>query len=131
MHAFGYLTLCPPCWAESTAHKAIAVSSQTVDKQTSLAHKLSLLEMSPRVDIRRPRDVRAASSSVPWRNAQPTEPPNETPLEPQQPAQPKIRDLVGYTAVLSKKARNSAEDRTLGIVEKVRKKENSIKIIAP
>ena len=79
-------------------------------------------------------DVRAASSAVPWRNAQPTSPStapskaenkaapaqisvnNTSPTTTQQP---KIKDLVGYTAVLSIKAVKNQEDRVLGIVKEV------------
>ncbi|KAH7624399.1 hypothetical protein NADE_003751 [Nannochloris sp. 'desiccata'] len=79
-------------------------------------------------------DVRAASSSVPWRNAQPTTPSTapteaEVAVEPSSATnssstpttiqQPKIKDLVGYTAVLSIKAVNKQEDRVLGIVKEV------------
>jgi len=81
-------------------------------------------------------DVRAASSSVPWRNAQPTSP-STAPTEAEAAAadsssvrhssnaptkqhqQPKMKDLVGYTAVLSSKAVNKQEDRVLGIVKEV------------
>ena len=87
-------------------------------------------------------DVRAASSSVPWRNAQPTSP-STAPTEAEvaaaesssvgnssssssssntpttQNQQPKIKDLVGYTAVLTIKAVNKQEGRVLGIVKEV------------
>jgi hypothetical protein len=78
-------------------------------------------------------EVRAASSSVPWRNAQPTSPSvppakianvaadSPTSVSSNAPAiqQPKIKDLVGYTAVLSIKAVDKQEDRVLGIVKEV------------
>ena len=95
-----------------------------VIKEPLLAQQLRLLHIQPHaLHQQRPRDVRAASSSVPWRNAQPTKPINpKAPLEtpPLITQQHKLTDLVGYTAILSKKARDSGGHKTLGIVNKVR-----------
>ena len=104
-----------PCRAHSPAH---FFTLAWISQQRSLQTMSSM------------PDVRAAASSLPWRNAQPTPPPVAVPPTTTTTPPPpsghlhRIQDLVGYTAVLPLKARekNLAKERVLGVVKEVSRK---------